>query len=245
VRDLVHSIGASIKRFTFNDFKYRFPPPPPFSPYESQINMGCQNSTLKQAQPAATIIPKPDEPVKTFCAAATTEVAAPAVESPAQPEEACAKSEVVVEAEEPPSIPAVEEEVVVKAASPARAALGERAANKPAEQVATVDKAPALSFSEYLNAENTAASTQAKRKVVFDAETMRKTAPKTIAPANLTKKQMEMLKRSHVSVGRRGPVASKWGGKSQMQTDVYLEMASAFERLLTNADTINAHLDSR
>ncbi|CUG54941.1 Hypothetical protein, putative [Bodo saltans] len=217
--------------------------------------MGCQNSTLKQAQPAVvTIDKKPEVPVleKPIETAVTTEVVAPLDETLAQPhlekefEVVQQEEPSCVAEEEPASVPIVEEVVVVKAAaSPVRVAFGERAANKPTEQAVQIDQAPALSFSEYLNTENTVASTQIKRKVIFDAETMRKSAPKSIAPANLTKKQKEMLKRSHVSVGRRGPVASKWGGKSQMQTDVYLEMASAFERLLTNADTINAHLDSR
>lgn len=86
-----------------------------------------------------------------------------------------------------------------------------------------------------------------RKKVLFDSETMRKTAPKTINMNNLSKKQKEMIKQNHVSTGRRGPVSSKRerGSKSHMQTDKYLAMAAAFERLLTNAETINAQLDTR
>lgn len=218
--------------------------------------MGCQNSTLKQAHPSAattSVAPIAVAPVAVTEPTATSAVvAAPEIFDHAQSalQEDAIVAEEPVAAEPAPVVP-TEDVVVVKAvspaspASPARVVFGERASNKPAAEqppVVSTDKAP-ISFSEFLDTENAVAS---KRKVVFDAETMRKTAPKSIAPqTNLTKKQKEMLKRSHVSVGRRGPVSSKWGGKSQMQTDVYLEMAAAFERLLTNADTINAHLDSR
>jgi len=121
--------------------------------------------------------------------------------------------------------------------------FGLREASGP--NVMTSPKAP-VSFSEFV-AENEAPSKG--RKVVFDAETMRKTAPKQqpTGSKNLSKKQKEMLKANHISAGRRGPIASKRekGSKSQMQTDKYLEMAAAFERLLTNAATMDAHLDSR
>ena len=133
---------------------------------------------------------------------------------------------------------------------------GSSAAAQPLPPSAVAPKAAlvAPTFSDFLqtidNTNENIVATNSKRKVVFDAETMRKTAPKskaTNAASSLSKKQKEMLKRSHVSAGRRGPVASKWdkGGKAHMQTDVYLDMAAAFERMLTNAETINAHLDSR
>lgn len=89
------------------------------------------------------------------------------------------------------------------------------------------------------------------RRVAFDKETMRRTAPRsapTVPPAGtqLTKKQQQMYQAGHKSAGRRGPVASKHSRcKAQMQEDVYLAMANAFERLLTNVNTIDAHLDSR
>jgi hypothetical protein len=86
-----------------------------------------------------------------------------------------------------------------------------------------------------------------RKKVAFDSETMRKSAPKTIDLTHMTKKQKDTLKQNHVSTGRKGPVVSKKerGSKSHMQSDKYLAMAAAFERLLTNAETINAQLDSR
>jgi hypothetical protein len=87
------------------------------------------------------------------------------------------------------------------------------------------------------------------RKVAFDTETMRKTAPRTLPaskPSKASKKQKETVKSSHVSTGRRGPVASKWDkSKANMQNDKYMEMANAFERLLTNVATMDAHLDTR
>lgn len=89
------------------------------------------------------------------------------------------------------------------------------------------------------------------RRVAFDKETMRRTAPRSapaVPPAgtHLTKKQQQMYQAGHKSAGRRGPVASKHSRcKAQMQEDVYLAMANAFERLLTNVNTIDAHLDSR
>ena len=93
----------------------------------------------------------------------------------------------------------------------------------------------------------------AKRKVVFDAETLRNTAPqkkqkkgKGKEPSSMTKKQKSLARSNHVSAGRRGPVASRWDkSKSNMQSDVYMQMTNAFERLLTNASTLNAHLDTR
>lgn len=201
--------------------------------------MGCQNSTLKQAHPAATeaTVTKPVESVSQIAEDIT----------PTQPEnieEALVQpASLTVEPVETSIDAEPEVEAAVEVGSPARPAFGERSCNNV--QAVPVVVAPKISFSEFLQSENSVCP-QPKRKVVFDAETMRKTAPKSATVAtNLTKKQKEMLKRRHVSAGRRGPVASKWCGTSQVQTDVYMEMAAAFERLLTNADTINAHLDSR
>jgi hypothetical protein len=114
------------------------------------------------------------------------------------------------------------------------------------------------SFSEFLASQRIAAVDEnacvppaMKKKVAFDQETMRRSAPRTGVPpaasGSLSKKQKDLVRKGHVSQGRRGPVAPKGskGAIAQMQTEKYLEMAAAFERLLSNAATINAHLDTR
>jgi hypothetical protein len=201
--------------------------------------------------------------------AATTDVepeAAPQVVRPAENVldlESAAATEIVAETSiAPPATPAAQLETSVPTpASPVRrAAFGERAPNVP---VGAATK-PAASFSEFLAAlaqekeqegarvAAAAAAGTAKKKVAFDKETMRRTAPRSApaptAPAStLSRKQKQLVASGHVSQGRRGPVAPKGskGSIAQMQNQKYLEMAAAFERLLTNAATINAHLDTR
>lgn len=122
---------------------------------------------------------------------------------------------------------------------------------KPEEVEEKNDEAKEASVAAVVAMEERPKSATNVRRVAFDKETMRLTAPRSapaVPPAGtrLTKKQQQMYQAGHKSAGRRGPVASKHSRcKAQMQDDVYLAMANAFERLLTNVNTIDAHLDSR
>ena len=131
------------------------------------------------------------------------------------------------------------------------APVAEDVAEQAGEERQTVSKvhaAPPPPAPARLNASGVSAS---KRKVVFDAETLRKSAPqkkqkKGKESSSMTKKQRALVRNQHVSAGRKGPVASRFSkSKGNMQSDVYLQMTNAFERLLTNASTLNAHLDTR
>lgn len=94
------------------------------------------------------------------------------------------------------------------------------------------------------------------KNVCFDRETIRRTAPvtemkqeaekKKSTASSLTQKQKALMKTGARSTGRKGPVAGRWGkSHAQAQTDVYMEMARAFERQLTNVQSLDAHLDTR
>ena len=76
-------------------------------------------------------------------------------------------------------------------------------------------------------------SDKPKKSVAFDKETMHKSAPKHAASSvNLTKKRQDMVKKNHVSTGRRGPVASRFekGSRSQMDRRVPVD-GERLERL--------------
>lgn len=245
----------------------------PHSSHRTQPTMGCKQSTLRTTSPVAQQQQSEATPAPVAVAAVQPTVK----QAEASPSARCASEQRPIDAspkQEEAQVmePTVEDilaqielqqpaasspRVESKAASPAR--LGERApsvlnvaAASSASPKASATAA-AVSFSDFLaQQENASANNKAEkqpRKVLFDAETMRKSAPKSAAPVQtkLTKKQQDLIKKNHVSTGRRGPVASRFekGSRSQMQTDVYLQMANAFERLLTNAETINAHLDTR
>lgn len=225
----------------------------------------------REALPAATVTADPAPAVVTAEAPIAVEATATAVEIPIAAEKSAAEicadipvaaadvsAEQSIEISEPaPVTPAAQIEVVAPTpASPVRAAFGARSTNaaSPVQEPTSVP-----SFGEFLAAQQSAAADienarvaavpAAKKKVVFDQETMRRSAPRSVpAPAaSLSKKQKELVRKGHVSQGRRGPVAPKGskGAIAQMQSEKYLEMAAAFERLLTNAATMNAHLDTR
>ena len=205
-------------------------------------------------------------PVATEAVLVIVEAAAPVEEPVASipdPEEPVAAAEPIVEATQTATTPQMTEVIAAPVTaesspvpSPKRAAFGVCSTNASPVKATITEKIP--TFSEFLAAqsaisvsdENAAPmSNGTKKKVAFDSETMRRSAPRTAAPApaSLSKKQKELVRKGHVSQGRRGPVAPKGskGAIAQMQTEKYLEMAAAFERLLTNAATINAHLDTR
>jgi hypothetical protein len=229
----------------------------------------------REAVPAATIAADPAPAVVTAEAPIAVEATATAVQIPIAAEKSAAEicadlpvaaadvpEEQSIEIAEPaPVTPAAQIEAVAPTpASPVRAAFGARSTNAACEP--PVQEAKSVpSFGEFLAAQQSAAAAAdienarvaaapaAKKKVLFDQETMRRSAPRFVpAPAaSLSKKQKELVRKGHVSQGRRGPVAPKGskGAIAQMQSEKYLEMAAAFERLLTNAATMNAHLDTR
>eukprot|EP00744_Colponema_vietnamica_P000932 GILI01001615.1.p1 GENE.GILI01001615.1~~GILI01001615.1.p1 ORF type:complete len:239 (-),score=83.39 GILI01001615.1:128-763(-) len=180
----------------------------------------------KQVEPTPAAIVEP--------AVAIEQITVPSIieETPAVTSEPIAEASVPVMDAEPTAVEALAvEEPMVDA--------------EPEVEAVVVPEAPVVAE---IPASPMAEKSANVRRVAFDKETMRRTAPVTApAPATkLTKKQQQMVQTGHKSNGRRGPVASKHSRcKGQMQDSVYLEMANAFERLLTNVNTIDAHLDSR
>lgn len=220
--------------------------------------MGCQNSTIRREIPApsvATVVvpakaadsitPPNEEPaVVSEAAVCPAPSAVPVVEEPVM--EAEQDSAAVSEATTAEPLAAAQE--VEPAATEEPAVMEKPQDVVAAAPVADVDEPAQEVVVQVTPMGEKSASTANVRRVAFDKETMRRTAPVS-SPAvatKLTKKQQQMVQSGHKSTGRRGPVASKHSRcKAQMQDSVYLEMANAFERLLTNVNTIDAHLDSR
>ena len=225
--------------------------------------MGCKNSTMHKEQPAAPSTKAQAALVAEIAEATTVTVAAEPAPVAREPSPVATAFEEQQQHEAvPAAVPAAVQEEPAAAAEPEVAAAPapvsepeaeaevevEVEAEEPAEDDAEVDAAAMRALSPLSPKRELNVMAAPKRKVVFDAETLRKTAPKKQkkAGSTMTKKQRELLRTQHVSVGRKGPVPSRWDKcQGNMQTDVYLQMTAAFERLLTNASTLNAHLDTR